>query len=201
MYFPELTSKVLAGFENIYPYDEENVFIGSNKGVFHLNYKQYQNSRNQLNVLLGQIKVIGDKDSIIFGGYFKGRNIIQKAQDRDSILSLPHNFNSFHFEFSTTLFEQHSNIEFSYQLVGFDKKWSAWNSKSEKEYTNLSYGTYTFRVKARTNLGNESKYICYTFEIRPAWYQTYWAYILYVFMFTGVMYAIVKNAAEKTPKG
>jgi hypothetical protein len=77
VYFPELISKVLAGFENIYPYDEENIFIGSNKGVFHLNYKQYQSSRNQLNVLLGQVKVIGDKDSVIFGGYFKSQNIIQ----------------------------------------------------------------------------------------------------------------------------
>jgi len=200
VYFPELTSKVLAGFENIYPYDEENVFIGSNKGVFHLNYKQYQNSRNQLNVLLGQIKVIGDKDSIIFGGYFKSKNKILNVQDKDSVLSLPHNFNSFHFEFSTTLFEQHSNIEFSYQLVGFDRKWSAWNSKSEKEYTNLSYGTYTFRVKARTNLGNESKYIAYTFEIRPAWYQTFWAYILYALMFVGVIYSIVKMQQQKHQK-
>jgi ligand-binding sensor domain-containing protein/DNA-binding CsgD family transcriptional regulator len=200
VYFPELTSKVLAGFENIYPYDEENVFIGSNKGVFHLNYKQYQNNRNQLNVLLGQVKVIGDKDSVIFGGYFKSRNVIQYAQDKDSVLSLPHNFNSFHFDFSTTLFEQHSNIEFSYQLVGFDKKWSAWNSKSEKEYTNLSYGTYTFRVKARTNLGNESGFIAYTFEIKPAWYETYWSYILYVLMFLGGLYGIVKLQQKKHQK-
>lgn len=200
VYFPELTSKVLPGFENIYPYNEENIFIGSNKGVFHLNYKQYQNNRNQLNVLLGQIKVIGDKDSLVFGGYFKSKNIIQNIQDKDSVLSFPHNFNSFHFEFSTTLFEQRSNIEFSYQLVGFDRKWSAWNSKSEKEYTNLSYGTYTFRVKARTNLGNESKYISYTFEIRPAWYQTYWAYILYVLMIFGVIYGIVKMQQKKHQK-
>jgi len=200
VYFPELTSKVLAGFENIYPYDEENIFIGSNKGVFHLNYKQYQSTRNQLNILLGQVKVIGDKDSVIFGGYFKKGNLIQASQDKDSIPSLPHSFNSYHFEFSTTLFEQHSNIEFSYQLVGFDKQWSAWNSKSEKEYTNLGYGTYTFRVKARTNLGNESKYISYTFEIKPAWYQTYWAYLLYVLMLIGAIYSLVKWQQKKHEK-
>ncbi len=200
VYFPELTLKVLPGFENIYPYDEENIFIGSNKGVFHLNYKQYQNNRNQLNVLLDQVKVTGDKDSVIFGGYFKSKNVIQHFQDKDSVLSLPHNFNLFHFEFSTTLFEQHSNIEFSYQLVGFDKKWSAWNSKTEKEYTNLSYGTYTFRVKARTNLGNESKFISYTFKISPAWYETFWSYLLYVLMILGVIYGIVKLQQKKHKK-
>ncbi len=200
VYFPELTLKVLPGFENIYPYDEENIFIGSNKGVFHLNYKQYQSNRNQLNVLLDQVKVTGDKDSVIFGGYFKSKNVIRHFQDKDSVLSLPHNFNLFHFEFSTTLFEQHSNIEFSYQLVGFDQKWSAWNSKTEKEYTNLGYGTYTFRVKARTNLGNESKFVAYTFTINPAWYETFWAYLVYVLLLVSGIYSIVKLQQKKHKK-
>lgn len=200
VYFPELTSRVLAGFENIYPYDDENVFVGSNKGVFHINYKQYQNNHNQFNILLGQVKVIGDKDSLIFGGYFKSKNLIQKFQDKDSVLSFPHNLNSFHFEYSTTLFEQHSNIEFSYQLVGFDKQWSAWNSKSEKEYTNLTRGMYTFRVKARTNLGNESDYITYTFEIKPGWYETYWSYSLYFLMLLSLINGIFKIQQRKHEK-
>ena len=200
VYFPELTSRVLAGFENIYPYDEENVFVGSNKGVFHINYKQYQNNKNQLNILLAQVRTFGDKDSLIFGGYFKSRNAIQNFQDKDSIPSVPHNFNSFHFEYSTTLFEQRSNIEFSYQLVGFDKQWSAWNSKSEKEYTNLSHGIYTFRVKARTNLGNESGYITYTFEVKPGWYETYWSYSLYFLILLSLLYGIFKIQQRKHEK-
>ncbi|MGZ3756572.1 MAG: triple tyrosine motif-containing protein [Mucilaginibacter sp.] len=200
VYFPELTSRVLAGFENIYPYDEENVFVGSNKGVFHINYKQYQNNHNQLNILLAQVKIIDDKDSLIFGGYFKSKNVIQKFQDKDSIPALPRNFNSFHFEFSTTLFEQHSNIEFSYQLVGFDKQWSAWTSKSEKEYTNLTHGIYTFRVKARTNLGNESDYTTYTFEIKPGWYETYWSYTLYFLLLLSLIYGIFKIQQRKHEK-
>src|SRR5205085_6652321 len=40
-YFPELTGKILSGFENIYPYDRENIFIASNAGIIHLNYKKY----------------------------------------------------------------------------------------------------------------------------------------------------------------
>ena len=195
--FPELTSKVLAGFENIYPYDDENIFIGSNNGVFHINFKQYQHIRNKLNTLIGQVKVIGDRDSVIFGGYFVNKGRIQQTQHKDSVLELPHSFNSFHFDFSTTLFEQHSNIEFSYQLVGFDKKWSAWNSKSEKEYTNLGRGVYTFRVKARTNLGNESEFVSYSFEIKPAWYETYWAYAIYVLLAFGIVYGITKIQQKK----
>jgi len=200
VYFPELTPKVLAGFENVYAYNKQNIFIGSNKGVVHLNYEKYLKNEKQLNVLLGQVKIIGEKDSTIFGGYFKSNNIIQGFQGKESVSSLPNSFNSFNFQFSSTLFEQHSNIEYSYQLEGFDKKWSAWNSKSEKEYTNLGYGFYTFKVKARNNLGNESDYVSYSFEIKPAWYQTYWSYAFYVLLALGFIYGIVKFQQRKHKK-
>jgi ligand-binding sensor domain-containing protein len=39
-YFPELTGKILAGFENVFPYDAENIFIASNEGIIHLSYKK-----------------------------------------------------------------------------------------------------------------------------------------------------------------
>ncbi|WP_295653774.1 triple tyrosine motif-containing protein [uncultured Mucilaginibacter sp.] len=198
--FPELTAKVVAGFENVYPYDSENVFIGSNRGVFHINYDKYKKNISQPNVLLGQVRIIGDKDSTIFGGYFLSKNHVDQTQNKDSILQFPHSFNSFHFEFSSTLFEQHSNIEFSYQLVGFDTRWSEWSTKSEKEYTNLGYGTYTFRVKARNNLGSESKYVEYSFEIKPAWYQTIWCYMLYVLLMLLTLYSIVKLQQKKHKK-
>jgi ligand-binding sensor domain-containing protein/DNA-binding CsgD family transcriptional regulator len=194
VYFPELTEKVLAGFENIYPLGEQNIFVGSNKGVFHINYEAYLKNKTKVNVLLNLVKVTGDKDSTIFGGYaskFKS-NIPQ-----NEIITLPNSFNSFHFEFSSTLFEQHRNIEYSYQLEGFDKKWSGWNSKSEKDYTNLSYGIYTFKVKSRNNLGNESGVISYTFEIKPAWYQTIWSYLAYFFALIGIIFYIFRLQQKK----
>ena len=206
VYFPELTLKVLPGFEKTYILTTKKIYLLVQIRAFFISIisSVLQNNRNQLNVLLDQVKVTGDKDSVIFGGYFKSKNLIQHFQDKDSVLTLPHNFNLFHFEFSTTLFEQHSNIEFSYQLVGFDKKWSAWNSKTEKEYTNLSHGTYTFRVKARTNLGNESKFIAYTFENKclRLWYETFLelSIICFIADFRGVIYFIIKLQQEKHKK-
>ncbi len=41
IYFPELTGQMEKGAEYIYPYNMENVFIGSSDGVFHLNYSKY----------------------------------------------------------------------------------------------------------------------------------------------------------------
>jgi hypothetical protein len=84
----------------------ENIFIGSNDGVFHLNYKRYVSSESKLNVMLTSVKAIGEKDSLIFGGYFLKNGKIVTTQTSDYETSLSKNWNSFHFEYSSTLFAQ-----------------------------------------------------------------------------------------------
>jgi ligand-binding sensor domain-containing protein/DNA-binding CsgD family transcriptional regulator len=191
VHFPELNSKVVAGFENIYPYDNENVFVGANEGLIHINYKKYIQNIKSLDAVISLIKVSGKKDSVIYGGYFLSNNKIQSYQDKNSIVQLNHDFNSIHIKFSSTLFEQQNNIEFSYQLSGFDKTWSDWSSKSEKDYTNLPHGDYTFKVKSRNNLGNESIEATYSFSIKPAWYETFWIYIFYFLVLCGLIYLVI----------
>ncbi|MEJ5996501.1 triple tyrosine motif-containing protein [Pedobacter sp. Du54] len=188
---PELRLQIVAGFEHIYPYDDNNIFIGANKGLLHLDYKKYAANIYKPNVLLGQISIIGAKDSILFGGYF------DKEHKQGGVLAkLPYAFNSLHFEFGSTLFEQRENIEFSYQLKGFEDSWSTWSSKSEKDYTNLKHGTYTFTVKARNNLGNESLPVSYRFTIDPAWYESNLAYVIYFIFFVFLLY-LLKKFQEK----
>jgi len=94
-------------------------------------------------------------------------------------LSFPHNRNSFHFEFSSPAYSLQSNIEYSFILEGYDKGWSVWSPKTEKDYTNLPYGKYTFMVKAHDNLEAESAAVAYSFLINPPFYKTVWAYVCY----------------------
>jgi ligand-binding sensor domain-containing protein len=70
IYFPELVGQTVKGSEFIYPYNADNVFVGSNNGIFHLNYRQYVNAPSRLSVLLTSVKAIAEKDSLVFGGYF-----------------------------------------------------------------------------------------------------------------------------------
>jgi len=197
VYFPELTSKVVTKFESIYPYNKENIFVASTTGIIHINYLKYLQNIKPLTVHLTQVKISGNKDSVIFGGYFLKDGQISKIQDPASKVVLPFKYNSLHFEYSSTLFEQHNNIEFSYQLSGFDKEWSSWNSKCEKDYTNLPQGTYTFKVKARNNLGNELLAAPYTFVINPPWYQTYWFYFLCMLMVCFCVYLLIEWQKRK----
>jgi ligand-binding sensor domain-containing protein/DNA-binding CsgD family transcriptional regulator len=196
VYFPELTGETVGGFEYLYPYDDQNVFISFDKGFFHLNYERYLKSSPHLSVVIGQVRATGHKDSVLFGGYFSDGKTVTDAQGTQSV-RLPNKENSFHFEYASTLYEQQENITYAYQLSGFDKGWSDWTRKTEKDYTNLPAGTYTFMVKARNNLGNESGTESYTFTVNPAWYQTIWAYIVYILLLAGILYLLSRYQQQK----
>ena len=88
-----------------------------------------------------------------------------------------------HETFSSSLFAYQASLEYSYLLKGFDEGWSAWTKRNEKEYTNLPAGGYTFEVKVRNNLGNESPVSGYSFKVLPPWYQTALAKLIYLLLF------------------
>ena len=190
-YFPELKGQILSGFENVYPYNAENLFIASEKGIIHLNYKKYISTQRTLSVQIGNVKLVrnANSDSTIFGGYRPGG-----AGAAGGVAgaggAFPNSYNSFHFEFSSPAYSLQSNIEYSYKLEGYDKSWSSWSSKTEKDYTNLPEGTYSFMVKAHDNLDDESEAAVYSFSIHPPFYKTIWAYLLYVLLFFLFIYLL-----------
>ncbi|MBC9930609.1 triple tyrosine motif-containing protein [Chitinophaga qingshengii] len=190
-YIPELDGRILLGFENIYAYNKENIFIGSEKGMIHLNYEKYAGNQQQVRIMLGQVRVSGKSDSLIFGGYFK-RTTAGYIQEDQEAPALPKSDNSFHFEYSSPAYGLQNNIEYSYQLEGYDGRWSVWSPRPEKDYTNLPDGKYIFKVKARDNLGHESVELRYRFSVMPAWYKTVWAYGVYGLLLGGLLYLLYR---------
>lgn len=189
IYFPELTNKFVSGFELIYPLNKNNIFIGGEKGFYHINYEQYKKIKYPLQVQITAVKTINKKDSLLFGGYM-GEVNEENTAIKSKKNNVNHSWNSFHFEFASPAYAQQSNIEYSYLLEGFDEKWSEFSKKTEKEYTNLPAGDYSFKVKARNNLGNESAPGTYHFSVLPPWYQTNWAYACYIFLFCCSVYML-----------
>ena len=196
-YFPELTGKILSGFENIYPYDKENIFIASNAGIIHLNYKKYINGHSNPDMLLTQVKLSGNSDSVVFGGYFNQSGAGASKPQANRVLHFAGSSNSFHFEFSSPVFGSQSNIEYSYRLKGYEGDWSPRTAKPEKEYTNLPQGDYSFEVKAFDNLGNQSEPVTYRFVIDPPWYKTMWAYVFYCLVIASLVYLFYKWQTRK----
>ena len=196
IYLPELKGKMLSGFEHIYPINENNIFVGGEKGFYHINFAKYKQNHHPLSVYIRTVKAVDKVDSLLFGGYFGEAND-NLVQGKEQVPSISHHWNSFHIEYASPLFEQQSNIEYSYLLEGFDKNWSEWSKRTEKDYTNLPAGAYRFQIKARNNLGNESAVNAYIFKVLPPWYQTQWAYLVYLLIVIYVAYFLYRRHHKK----
>lgn len=71
---------------------------------------------------------------------------------------------------------------FQYRLVGYDKKWTEWSSKTSVSYIRLPHGDYSFEVRMLTETGLVTETARFDFRIHPPWYFTPFAYLLYVVM-------------------
>lgn len=191
---PELNNKMLSGFEFIYAVDENNIFLGGEKGFYHINYAKYRQSIPRLSVQIRTLRIINQTDSLLFGGYHKNE---KQVQDERDIPSVSYRWKTIRIEYASTLFGNQSNLEYSYRLKGYDNNWSEWTNRTEKEYTNLPAGKFSFEVKVRNNLGNESAVAGYTFHVLPPWYNTGWAKIIYLLLFAAGFYFLYRWQEKK----
>jgi len=107
-------------------------------------------------------------------------------------IELSHDLNELTFHFTSLLFNQGSESQFAYKLSPIDKDWvKSWTIRQAR-YTNLSPGDYTFTVKASNADGvwNETG-TSVTIHILPPWWRTWWAYVLYAFVFIGIIYGFI----------
>ncbi|MGB3006588.1 MAG: triple tyrosine motif-containing protein [Chitinophagaceae bacterium] len=190
-YIPELKNKILSGFENIFPYNTKNIIVGGESGFYNIDYEKYRESIRPFIAFITRVKTISRNDSTLFGGY------VFDSSEGIKPITIPYKLNSLHFDYAASVFGQHYSLEFSYYLKGFDKGWSKWGSNAEKEYTNLPAGAYTFMVKARNSPSHESSVYEYNFVIKPPWYQTIWAYVLYILSASALLYSLFLYQAKK----
>ena len=102
-------------------------------------------------------------------------------------INLDHQDSVFSFEFAALDYAAPDKNRYAYMLQGFDQDWVYVDSNRRfATYTNLDPGDYVFRVKGSNNDGlwNEQG-VSVNIAISPPWWQTWWAYILYVLAAVG----------------
>ena len=129
-------------------------------------------------------RVTASSDSLIFGGF----SLDQSGQH----VELGYDLNELEFEFSTPSFVDATKNLYSTRLAGFNTDWSEWSEDGRRSYTNLPAGDYQFLVRARNVEGIESPEAAFSFSILPPWYQTWWAYLLYVLGAGGLLFGLIR---------
>ena len=144
------------------------------------------------------IREVVSKDSLLFGGafYTQGDSSVRKLSLEQQPYQMPrlgYHYNAMVFTFAAPYFEREEDIVYSHYLEGSDETtWNQWDKRTDATYTNLREGKYTFHVKAKNIYGDESIEATYSFEIRPPWYRTILAFILYFILAVCLVWGIVK---------
>ena len=184
--FSILSGKFISGFESVYGFGEENYFIGTEEGFAHYNPKIEPLQNPEFNTYITRAMALHFDSTFYLGNNYNGRIANQERKYK-----FPFKKNAFRFMYSSPIFDNPGNIEYSYKLVGFTESWSDWSSTVTNEYTNLPEGDFIFMVKARNQLGVESLSDQLEFSVLPPWYKTFFAYLIYCFLFLLITLLIV----------
>ncbi len=175
------------------------ISICSPDGLFNYNSRNHRNFKKTFNAIISKVEI--NKDSTLFGGCFfsskDSTRIASLTQNKELIPTIDYKYNSVTFHFASLFYEDPDVTEFQYQLVGFDKKWSNSSTENKAVYTNLPNGKYTFRVRAKNAYWKMSNVAEYQFTISTPWYKTWWAYIIYAFLFTAIVYLSMRLYARR----
>lgn len=162
--------------------DHQNIIISTLNALIHVNpmmkpaKKEFKLNITKLSSLKG--------DSSIFNGFGSTPN---------DLLFLPNN-NAFRFTFSAAFHQNPELTQYKWRLNGFDTSWSEWTNETQKDYTNLSHGNFSFEAVARNVHGGESPPASIQFTIVTPWYFTIWAYVVYaIFAGMGVWAIVLLN--------
>lgn len=129
----------------------------------------------------------GDKDSLIYA---------HSIGNKDKEISIPHSLGSLRIEFVMPEYRDSKAVTYSCFLEGYDDKWTVPQAITNKEYTQLNKGHYTFRVRAHNLISGKEKEISIELHIEPAWYETWFAIFIYVVLAIGASFWILRYAHE-----
>lgn len=97
------------------------------------------------------------------------------------------------FDFAALDFVDPAKNQFACKMEGFDNDWQPLGSTHSATYTNLSPGTYTFKVRASNNdrVWNEEGASIEIVVLSP-WWASWWAYFIYLLIAFGIIYAFYR---------
>ena len=204
-----------------YKGNDNNIWIASNYGIFSYNPRDKSiksflvadglqdfefNSNSSYQSNEGELIFVGIRGLNIFypNDIIPKSNppqiVIQSAIVGDEPVDL--NFNKVNvpwydnkivFDFAALSYRNPSKNQYSYFMDGYEADWVYSGNRRFATYTNLPAGDYTFKVKGSNNDGiwnQEGESI--TVKVFPPPWQTWWAYLIYIFSILGLGYSYSK---------
>lgn len=141
------------------------LLLGTTEGVFYFNPNElYEESNKNDKVIIGSIRINNKK--------------IDFNEEKE--IKLKYNENNVIILFFLPDYRRYSGITYEYKLEGLNEKWIYSHDISYANYTVLSPGKYTFKVRAMQDNGDLTEESSITIIIKSPWWKTKIAYCFYI---------------------
>lgn len=193
----ELNGRLVEGFQSVNSIDRENVIFPTEKGFLLFNPSQYIYDTTSVKLFLSKVNLKAAGDSTLYQG------CLNNAQN-SPVITLNYNDRNISFLYSVKDYANKNLIEYSYKLSGINNNWSEWSQSSELNFNNMAPGAYMLTMKARNQNGIESNEVVIELNVKPQWYRSNWAYVVYglllICLITYIIYRQQKIHEEEKRK-
>jgi signal transduction histidine kinase/ligand-binding sensor domain-containing protein/DNA-binding response OmpR family regulator len=171
-----------------------NLYFGTVNGLIRFNPKEIVQSPYIPPVYITGFQL---KNQEMIAGK-KGSPLKQSISYTDK-LTLNHDQSTFSIDFAAPGFTSPQSTEYAYKMEGLDKDWTYLKTNRKVYFTELSPGTYIFKVKATNNTGEWSNTPTeMTIRILPPFWASAPAFILYIIIGILAIFVVIKNYHRRT---
>ncbi len=161
------------------------MWIGCKQGILTFNPHSLQTDKTDYRTFIMDVKVDGQP--------FIGEVAIPYTKE----IELPYHQNSITLEFAALKYKDHAQLNYRYQLKGYDKDWHYAASQRTASYNKIPSGNYTFIVETidDNNPTLHSTAECVIHILTP-WWATWWAYGVYFILAGLIAWVIIRTVLK-----
>jgi len=180
---------LIGGFEHLNIINNHEAICGGLSGFMlaNLNNAIRQQKQTEHPIIIRRIVAITNQDSVLYG---------ESYTKIGEMPIIPYTQNSLRFEIGGG-FNPNNIKEYAYKLSPIESDFSTWGQSNRKEYTNLKEGDYTLIVHMRSETSNDIKGTTFNFIIRPPWYRSWWANLLWLTILGNITFIIYRYFQRK----
>ena len=184
-------------YPNAYAKDEQGkLYFGGNRGLISFYPEEITKNDFVPAIRLTDFKVFNQ--SVAAKQEVDGEIVLDAMIGEADQVRLPSAYNVFTIEFASLSFVRSDHNQYQFKLEGFEDNWNPVSTDRRATYTNLSPGTYVFKVRGSNNDGlwNEESASLEVVIIPPWWNTTLFKSLVVALMLIG-MAMLIRSERRK----
>ncbi len=176
-------NQLITNFENIHLVNSQTAIIAVDNGFNQLNLDRISNQASNNSSFI--LSIVSTQNT---------QTHYYRQIKKQPVIKIPYKQNTLVIKYGVLLPSTESRNYYSYRLVGKAASWSPPTPLTQKEYTSLYEGKYTFEIVAVDAQGHVLSNVSKVeFEILAPYYRSFIAYFCYLIIFMASIYFIYRR--------